>query len=82
MTWARLLARVDELDVTTRPRCGAAMQAIAFITDAQSIRRILASVGEPTAPPATAPARLPASPLDDSWDDAAWSECPPSDSGW
>jgi len=49
------------------------MQTIAFVTDGQSIRRILASVGEPTAPPELAAARLPARPMENAWDDATWS---------
>jgi hypothetical protein len=36
------------------------MQIIAFVTDAPTVRAILAHRGEPTAPPRIAPARGPA----------------------
>ena len=35
------------------------MRIIAFITDAPTVRDILAHLGEPTAPPRIAPARAP-----------------------
>ncbi len=41
------------------PLCGAGMRIIAFITDAPTLRDILAHCGEPTAPPRIAPARGP-----------------------
>ena len=39
--------------------CGGAMRIIAFITDAPTVRDILAHLGEPTALPRIAPARAP-----------------------
>jgi len=41
------------------PPCGTAMRIIAFITDRAAVRDILAHLGEPTTPPAVAPARGP-----------------------
>jgi hypothetical protein len=40
--WARLLAKVHELDVMTCPRCGSRMAVIAVITDPAQIRKIIA----------------------------------------
>jgi hypothetical protein len=40
--WARLLAKVHELDVMACPRCGSRMSVIAVITDAAQIRKIIA----------------------------------------
>jgi hypothetical protein len=65
--WARLLARIydrrkslwDEVFPLVCPLCGANMRVIAFITDAAAIRDILVHLGEPTAPPRSAPARGP-----------------------
>jgi hypothetical protein len=60
LAWAELLARVFELDVTVCPKCGTrGMQVVATITQADVIHDILACIGEPTAPPALAPARPP-----------------------
>jgi hypothetical protein len=41
------------------PRCAEPMTIIAFVTEAVSIQRILAYIGEPTTPPSIAPARGP-----------------------
>ena len=40
--WARLLAKVHELDVMACPRCGSRMSAIAVIVDPGKIRKIIA----------------------------------------
>ena len=40
-------------------KCGGAMRIIAFITDAPTVRDLLAHLREPTAPPRIAPARGP-----------------------
>jgi len=55
LDWAKLLARVWEVDVLACPRCAAAMQRIAFVTHPKAIAAILRSVGLPTAPPRRAP---------------------------
>lgn len=57
--WALLLARIYEVFPLRCPKCGGAMRIIAFITDAPTVRTILAHLGEPTAPPRSAPARGP-----------------------
>ena len=44
---------------THDPKCGAEMRIIAFITEAPSVREILAHLGEPPSPPRLAPARGP-----------------------
>lgn len=48
--WARLIARVYEVDPLRCPRCGATMRLIAFIVERAVIVRILDPLGEPTAP--------------------------------
>jgi hypothetical protein len=39
--WARLLAKVYEVDTLRCNRCGSPMTVLAFITDPQQCRRIL-----------------------------------------
>jgi hypothetical protein len=65
--WARLLARIydrrrslwDEVFPLVCPTCGGAMRILASITEAPTVRAILAHLGEPTAPPRIPPARSP-----------------------
>jgi hypothetical protein len=57
--WALLLARIYEVFPLVCPLCGAEVRIIAFITEAPTVRDILAHLGEPTAPPRIAPARGP-----------------------
>ena len=71
--WAVLLARVYEVFPLRCPLCGADLRIIAFITDAATVRDILAHLGEPIAPPRSAPARGP--PLGEAGD--AQQEAPP-----
>jgi len=59
LDWAALLQRVFTPDITTCPRCGAALTVFAFITAPDVITRILAHLGLPSAVPAIAPARAP-----------------------
>jgi transposase len=40
--WARLLAKVHELDVMACPRCGSRMSVIDVIVDPAQIRKIIA----------------------------------------
>ena len=56
--WARLLARIYEVFQLRCTHCGE-MRILAFITDAPTVRAILAHLGEPTAPPRIPPARSP-----------------------
>jgi len=57
--WAMLIARIYEALPLLCPRCGHSMKIIAFITEPQSVRRILRHLGEPTEPPPLQPARAP-----------------------
>jgi hypothetical protein len=57
--WALLLARIYEVFPLACPRCGGEMRIIAFITEAVTVRDILAHLGEATSPPRMAPARGP-----------------------
>ena len=43
--WARLIHKVYEADPLECPKCGAPMQVIALIDDAEVIRRILEHLG-------------------------------------
>jgi len=57
--WAALLARIYEVFPLICPACGTALTFIAFLTEPESITRILAHIGEPTSPPLIHPARGP-----------------------
>ena len=57
--WARLLARVFNIDVETCSKCGGKMKIIAAIEDPKVIRKILDHNGLPTKPPSLHPARGP-----------------------
>ena len=57
--WALLLARIYEVFPLRCPNCGGEMRILAFITDAPTVRDLLAHLGEPIAPPRIAPARGP-----------------------
>lgn len=59
--WARLLARVFNIDVETCTKCGGKMKIIAAIEDPKVIRKILEHMGLDTKPPPLAPARGPPS---------------------
>lgn len=57
--WARLLARVFNIDVEICSKCGGKMKIIAAIEDPKVIRKILDHNGLPTKPPSLHPARGP-----------------------
>lgn len=57
--WARLLARVFNIDVETCIKCAGRMKIIAAIEDPKVIRKILEHMGIPTKPPTLHPARGP-----------------------
>jgi hypothetical protein len=57
--WARLLARVFNIDVETCIKCGDKMKIIAAIEDSKVIRKILEHMGLDTKPPPLFPARGP-----------------------
>lgn len=70
-TWAELLKRVFEADVTVCPQCGGRMKLIATITNPKAVGKILAHVGLPTQSPAIELARGPPAQLTleiDEWD--------------
>jgi len=54
--WARLLARVFQVDVTTCDACGGHMKVIAALTDPSAIRKYLDHVGLPSRAPPLSPA--------------------------
>jgi len=59
VAWARLLAKVYEVDVLRCPHCGSQMKVIAVITDPQQVRRILRHlIKTGAAPPGLDPASL------------------------
>jgi hypothetical protein len=49
-TWARLIAKIYQVDPLVCTRCGQKMQMIAFLTDQHSIRKILDHLGLSTPP--------------------------------
>jgi hypothetical protein len=57
--WAELLKRAFGIDVEQCLRCGGRMRLSALVTSVGSITRILRHLGEPSEPPARAPARGP-----------------------
>jgi len=57
--WARLLARVFNIDVEICIKCGGNMKIIAAIEDPKVIRKILQHMGRSTKPPPLHPARGP-----------------------
>ena len=65
IAWAKLLARVGEEFPSACPNCGGDIRLISFITQPETIRKILTHQGEPQEPPYVAPARGP--PV--AWDD-------------
>lgn len=58
VSWAKLLARVFQVDVTECPTCGGRLKIVAALTDPFSVRRYLEGVGLPARAPPMAPARL------------------------
>ena len=55
--WARLLARVFQMDVMTCDACGGPMKVIAALTEPDAIRKYLDHVGLPSPAPPISPAR-------------------------
>ncbi len=56
--WAMLIARVYK-SLPLLCRCGQPMKIVAFITETDTIEKILEHIGEPTEPPIISPARDP-----------------------
>ena len=59
IAWAKLLARVGEEFPLACPNCGGDVRLISFITQPETIRKILTQLGEPLVPPYVSPARGP-----------------------
>ena len=59
LTWAELLKRVFQIDLTVCPDCGGAVKLVAAIVDRRIVRKILEDVGLPADPPPVTPARAP-----------------------
>ncbi len=57
ISWARLLKRVFDIDVTTCPNCGGQLKMIAAIEDPPVIQKILTHLGLSPHPPPRSPAR-------------------------
>lgn len=57
--WAMLIARIYEICPLICPQCGGELKIVAFLTEADPIRRLLSHIGEPAKPPRTTPARAP-----------------------
>jgi hypothetical protein len=57
--WAELLRRTFGVDVLSCPRCQGRMKLLAMVTDAKSVARYLANIGEPTEVPGRSPNRGP-----------------------
>ncbi len=58
LSWAQLLKRVFDIDLTICPQCGGPLTIIAAIEDPAVIIKILSHLGLPTRAPPKAPARL------------------------
>jgi len=79
--WAMLLARIYDVLPLVCKRCGHAMKILAFVTDAGTLRRILAHVGEPATPPAVLPSRAP--PAEEfAWDQGGTQDVDQRTAGW
>ena len=57
--WAKLLARIYEVNPLICSNCGQEMEIIAFITTPKEVYKILDHIGEPTKSPPLSPARDP-----------------------
>ena len=75
--WAMLLARIYEALPLVCPNCHAPMRIIAFITDADTVQKVLDHLGESTLLPRIAPAHGP--PL---WEAAMAQERAGNDPEW
>ena len=62
MSWAMLLKRVFDIDVTTCRACGGEAEIIAVIEDPPVIEKILKHLKLPHRPPVISPARPPPQP--------------------
>ena len=58
ISWARLLARCFDIDLTRCQDCGGELKIVAAILETAAIRKILGHLGLPDLPPSVAPPRL------------------------
>ncbi len=59
LSWAMLLARIYEITALLCPRCQNPMQIISFVTETDSVTKILKHIGEDTSSPEILPSRGP-----------------------
>ena len=59
LDWATLLSRIHRVDALKCPECGGRLRFIAVITETDTAKRILDSMGLPSEPPPVARARAP-----------------------
>lgn len=59
-SWAMLLARIYNVFPLVCPQCGGSMRVLSFVTEIQSVEKILTHINEPIDAPVMAPARGPA----------------------
>ncbi len=59
LSWAELLKRVFQIDLTECPDCGGEVKLIAVIMERKVVRKILDHLGLPSEPPRVTPARGP-----------------------
>lgn len=57
--WAMLLARIYDVFPLVCPQCGGSMRVLSFVTEIQSVEKILTHIHEPIEAPIMAPARGP-----------------------
>ena len=57
--WAMLLARIYDVFPLVCPQCGGSMRVLSFVTEIQSVEKILTHNNEPIDAPVMAPARGP-----------------------
>ena len=67
LSWAELLKRVFQMDLSTCPDCGGNLKFIAAITEPAVIDEILTHLELPTTPPTFHPPRAP--PQETLWDE-------------
>ena len=57
--WAMLIAKIYEICPVICPQCGGELTIVAFLTNLDSIQRLLIHIGEPVSPPQIVLTRLP-----------------------
>jgi hypothetical protein len=70
LDWATRLMRVFAIDILECPKCQGRMRVLAFITEPETVERILSHLHLPTTPPSASRGPLPA------WRVAGWGNLP------